>query len=59
MRLFTLNRLRATYDELGFAKTLVLIIDRLLRALDPASGLYLYQFVAQPLTCLLYTSRCV
>lgn len=49
MKIFTLKQFRAKYDELGLAKTLVFIMDRVLRALDPASGFYLYQFVAQPL----------
>lgn len=49
MKLSIWERFRATHRQLGFAKTLTYIADRLLRALNPACGLYLYQFVAQPL----------
>lgn len=43
------GRFRTTYRQLGFARTMTYTADRLLRALSPAYGLYLYQFVAQPL----------
>ncbi len=49
MRPSVQGRLRTTYREMGFLKSLLYFADRVLRKLNPRCGIYLYQFVAQPL----------